>query len=129
MKRGVRQGFTLLELMVALAVLAVVATSVMTRNGETVNQLYQLERQTMALSMLSSHVARLRIEQLASDVPIRIGSRSEIFYFGDRTWEIVTNIGSTSVSTIRRIELEAFLLQDDSGAIPVDKLIAFVGQH
>ena len=129
MRLAVRQGFTLLELMVALAVLAIVATSVMTRNGETANQLYKLERQTIALSLLTSHVARIRLEQLVSDVPIRIGSRSEIFYLGDRTWEVVTDIRSTSASTIRRLELEAFLIDDDGGPILVDKLVAFVGQH
>ena len=129
MKIKFTKGFTLLELMVALAVLAVVTTSVMGRNGETVNQLFQLERQTIAHTVLSSHLARIRLEQHVLESPISLGSRSEIYYLGDRTWEVVTNIRSINGSNIRRLDMEAFLIQDNVGTISVDSLIAFVGKR
>lgn len=129
MKIKFPKGFTLLELMVALAVLAVVTTSVMGRNGETVNQLFQLERQTIAHTVLSSHLARIRLEQRVLESPISLGSRSEIYYLGDRTWEVVTNIRSINGSNIRRLDMEAFLIQDNVGTISVDSLIAFVGKR
>ena len=129
MKIKFTKGFTLLELMVALAVLAVVTTSVMGRNGETVNQLFQLERQTIAHTVLSSHLARIRLEQRVLESPISLGSRSEIYYLGDRTWEVVTNIRSINGSNIRRLDMEAFLIQDNVGTIFVDSLIAFVGKR
>ena len=128
MKFDFSKGFTLLELMVALAVLAVVAAAVMGRNGETVNQLYQLERQTIAHTVLNSHLARIRVEQVVSESPVRVGSRSEMYYLGDRTWEIVTNIRGVNGSKIRRLDMEIFLIQDNTGAISVDSLVAFVGK-
>ena len=128
MKFNSYKGFTLLELMVALAVLAVVTASVMGRNGETVNQLYRLERQTIAHTVLNSHLARVRLEQVVSKSPVRIGSRSEMYYLGDRTWEIVTNVRSVNGSEIRRLDMEIFLIQDDVGPISIDSLIAFVGK-
>ena len=41
------RGFSLLELMVALAILAIVATSVYSRSGDAAVQLHGLERRTL----------------------------------------------------------------------------------
>lgn len=57
------RGFTLLELMLALAVLSIVAVAVLGRGAETVRTLSGLEERTLAQWVAENELARLRLAQ------------------------------------------------------------------
>lgn len=56
-------GFTLLELMIALAVLATVAMAVYGSGSDRVRQLYSMEQRTLARWTAENHLAKLRLQR------------------------------------------------------------------
>ena len=77
------RGFSLLELMVALAILAIVATSVYSRGGDAAVQLHGLERRTLGHWVMLNHLTKIRLEQRGKDTPIRLSSLRERKILGD----------------------------------------------
>ena len=69
-RTGRAQGFTLLELLIAVAVFAVVAVTVYTRSGDTLVQLQVLEQRTMASWIAQNELALARIRQVANPEPV-----------------------------------------------------------
>ena len=66
-----KRGFTLLELMLALAVLSIVAVAVLGRGAETVRTLTGLEERTLALWVAENELARLRLAQRREAAKLR----------------------------------------------------------
>ncbi len=122
-------GFTLVELMVALTVIAVTAMTVYGRSSDTLGQLYNLERRTLAHWLAENHVTRLRLERLQTDAPIRVGTRRERVTLGERTWMVVTETGQTSHPLLRRAEVAVYAVEDGVEVGPIDRLTAFVGRY
>ena len=77
-------GFTLLELLIAVAVFAVVATTVYTRSGDTLSQLQMLEERTVATWIAQNELAAARIRQRIEDEPMRLGTNSKELVMGGR---------------------------------------------
>ncbi|MFP6796604.1 MAG: type II secretion system minor pseudopilin GspI [Pseudomonadales bacterium] len=123
------RGFSLLELMVALAILAIVATSVYSRSGDAAVQLHGLEQRTLGHWVMLNHLTKIRLEQRGSDTPIRLSSLRERKILGDRVWEVDTEIRQTTHPWVRQVELVVYLIDDGVEVGPVDRIIAFVGRY
>ena len=123
------RGFSLLELMVALAILAIVATSVYSRSGDAAVQLHGLERRTLGHWVMLNHLTKIRLEQRGKDTPIRLSSLRERKILGDRVWEVDTEIRQTTHPWVRRVELVVYLIDDGDEVGPVDRITAFVGRY
>lgn len=124
-----RRGFTLLELMIALAVLAVVSVAVFGRGGDTVRQLGALEEKTLARWLAEDTVAELRLARLGSEEPMRKGKERRRVTRGERNWRVATEIIETTHPTLFRVEVAVYAIADGRDLGPVDTLTAFVGQH
>ena len=139
-----RRAFTLLELMIALAVLAVVAVAVLGRSGDSARQLYNLEERTLARWVAENEIARMRLERRVraadgkgadggraaeggNDIPL--GSRRGMVVQGERRWRVVRRTASTSSPALRRVEVAVYAVKDGRDIGPLDTLTAFVGQH
>ena len=123
------RGFSLLELMVALAILAIVATSVYSRGGDAAVQLHGLEQRTLGHWIMLNHLTTIRLEQRGKDTPIRLSSLRERKILGDRVWEVDTEIRQTTHPWVRRVELVVYLIDDGVEVGPVDRITAFVGRY
>ncbi len=126
---SVGRGFTLIELMVALAVVAIVATTVLVRGGETAAQTYSLERRALARWALENEVERARLRQMLNRGPLSDGTQRRRVKLGSREWLIVEDIVATSHPTLSRIEYSVFYLEDGREVGPVDSMTAFIGRH
>ena len=124
-----RHGFTLLELMIALAVLAVVSIAVFSTGGDTVRQLGALEEKTVARWLAEDAVAKMRLRQLAGAEPLREGTQRNRVIRGGRTWQVVSETKTTSHPLLHRVELSVFTVVNGDEIGPVDTLTAFVGVH
>ena len=123
------RGFSLLELMVALAILAIVATSVYSRGGDAAVQLHGLEQRTLGHWVMLNHLTTIRLEQRGKDTPIRLSSLRERKILGDRVWEVDTEIRQTTHPWVRRVELVVYLIDDGVEVGPVDRITAFIGRY
>lgn len=124
-----RNAFTLLELMVALAVLSIVAMAVFGQGGDSIRDLYSMEQRTLARWVAENEITRMRLEQRGTTDVINLGTARERVRQGDRAWEVVTETLSTSHPSLRRVELTVYAIEDGREVGPVDTLVAFVGRY
>ena len=123
------RGFTLLELMVALAVLAIVATAVLGRGGDSVRDLYAMEQRTLARWVAENEVARMRLGRRRSTEAISLGTVRRRVRQGDRSWQVVRETQSTSHPSLRRVEVTVFAIEEGREVGPLDTLVAFMGRY
>ena len=133
MRPDVRQsrarGFTLLEMLLAMLVIAVVGITVSSATGNVASQTYNLERRTMAHWVGQNQINRLRLSLLGSTEVLPEGKDSVRVYMGKRDWQVRTEISATDHPWIRRVEVEVFELQDGDPMGPFEHAVAFVGRY
>ena len=124
-----RRGFTLLELLIALAVLAIVSLAVFGRGGDVVRGLYTMEQRTLARWVAENEVSKLYLERIHKTDPVPLGARRNRVTLGDRTWQVVRRIQATSHPALRRVEVSVYAVEEGTEVGPVDVLTAFVGRY
>ena len=115
--------------MIALAVIATTAVTVYTRSGDTLSQLYSMERRTLAHWVAENEIARLRLERIDDQEPIRIGRSSQRVTLGERIWLVETETKQTSHPLLRRVNLSVYAIDNDEAVGPIDSMTSFIGRY
>lgn len=110
-----QRGFTLLEVLVALAIFAVVAGSVLAASQRSLQIAEQLQLKSMAGWIAENRITEL---QLKRPTPGE-GRESKVLDFGGRSWETYSEIEATSDKGIRRLSVWVALKPERGGAEPV----------
>ena len=94
------RGFTLMEVLVALAILAVLATTLVTQSGNFSSQLFRLEDKTVALWVAQNALDEARLEERAAEAqkPVEVE-------MAGRTWLVSRSITPTERPGFSRIEV------------------------
>lgn len=95
------RGFTLLEVMIALAVLSVCSAGLITAVSQTVRQGGRLEEKTLATWVANNRIAEMR----ATRAYPRIGRESATASMGDREWILDIQTFRTPTRDLRRVEV------------------------
>ncbi len=95
------RAFTLLEVLVALAIFATVAAVVLTAASRSLYNAEQLELKTLAGWIADNRLTELQLAQPTAEE----GSDSVRVEYAGRTWEVQSEITSTAQAGLRRVEL------------------------
>ena len=123
------RGFTLLEMLVALTVIAVVGLAVSSAIGNVVSQTYTLEQRLVAHWVAENHLARVRLARIGDTEALPTGRETERVRMSGRTWRIHREIRETTHPWLRRVEIEVFEVADGDDIGPLDTLVGFVGRY
>lgn len=126
------RGFTLVEIMVALGVFAIVSVAVYGRIGEILQQTRGLETRTLATWVAQNRMSALALEIRGSTDPVPTGQRSDVVTLAGRSWRVQVDISATSDPELRRVEIEVQpgdLAADAETAADGATLLGFVGRY
>ncbi|MGE8360016.1 type II secretion system minor pseudopilin GspI [Pseudomonas sp.] len=95
------RGFTLLEVLVALAIFALVAASVLTATARSLQTASRLEDKTLAMWVADNRLVELQLERSA----VANGRDQGEVTFAGRRWLWQSEIEATSEPSMRRVTL------------------------
>ncbi|ARN76463.1 type II secretion system protein GspI [Oceanicoccus sagamiensis] len=116
-------GFTLLEVLIALAILAISSLAVISQTGQSLTQLERLHLKTTAMVVADNQLALL---QAAPDWPA-VGSQTKSVKLGEQQWQVSTDISQTSDPWLRKIEVIVSPVQQADNVLAL--LVGYRGKH
>lgn len=118
--RGPSQsGFTLMEILIALAVLSIVAVSAVKAGGNAINNLIYLQQQTFGHWVALNKAAELELAPVGWEQEERQGTA----HLADRRWSWAYEIHDTPEPAMRRVEIEVW--HDERTGEPVALLTLY----
>lgn len=99
--RSQARGFTLLEVLVALAIFAIVAAVVLTAAGRSVNNAGRLETLTLAGWIADNRLTELQLLQPAP----AMGREDQNLDFGGRKWQTLSQVETSGTLGLLRIQV------------------------
>ncbi len=116
-----QHGFTLLEILVAMAVLAIALAAVVGSTSQHVNNLNRLYERTVAEWVAMNQITAW---QLQGEWPA-VGTREGDIEMAKREWHWRITISNTDDDSIRRLDID---VSGQADAEPVSHLIAYLGR-
>lgn len=95
------QGFTLLEVLVALAIFALVAASVLSASARSLQTASRLEDKTLAMWVADNRLTELQLSQS----PLADGREEGEVTFAGRRWQWQSEVQGTREPDMRRVTL------------------------
>lgn len=97
-KAACAKGFTLLEVLIALSIFAICASTLIQQSGRSIRQAAYLETRTLATWIAENELERLRLTE--SFPPP--GTEEKELAFAQRQWLVTQEISNTSHKDLRK---------------------------
>jgi general secretion pathway protein I len=122
MRRPESRGFTLIEVVVALAILGIGMLAVFKTIGDTVHNVDELRDRSFAEWIADNRITEIRI---SGEMPSVEETAGEVEFAG-RQWHWLTKVSQTQVQGLRRIDVSV-RRDDDPENSSIVTLSGFVG--
>ncbi len=123
MKNASERGFTLIEVVVALAIVAVGMLAVFKTIGDTVYNVDELRDRSFAEWIADNRITEMRV---SGEMPSVEETAGELDFAG-RHWHWVSKVSQTQVKGLRRIDVSVRRDTDPDGSA-IATLAGFIGQ-
>ncbi|MEJ6684003.1 MAG: type II secretion system minor pseudopilin GspI [SAR86 cluster bacterium] len=120
-------GFTLLEVMIALAVFAVVSAALVRNAAVAVRQTTIIQDRSLGIWVAENQLSQMRIQVRDADNYPAPGTNRYAVNLADRDWEVVVKIAATENADVRRVGVEVFAAQQPDQALA--DLAGFLGRY
>lgn len=122
-----QRGFTLLEVMIAMAVFAVVAMAITKSTSTSIEQTRMIEDKTLAYWVAQNELGEMRLSGHKEDSFPATGRRNEKVVLAERDWNLLVAVLDTENPDIRRIEISVYSAAEDEQ--PLSVLTGFIGKY
>jgi general secretion pathway protein I len=116
------KGFTLIEVMIALSIFAVMAAAISRTASQNADTVLYLEEKTLASFVAENRLNKIKL----SGYPEAIQTKDDEEMAG-REWRITTNIEDTPLPNFRRVEIQVAKMSDKEN--PLVSLTGFMGKY
>jgi len=124
--RKTRRGFTLVEVMIALVVFAVVSVALVRNTTQSLRQAGMIQEKTVAWWLAENQMSALRmLERSDTNFP-SVGVSREVIETGDISWEVETDIEATENDFVRRVVVSVYRESEDISSV---ELVGFLGRY
>ena len=120
-------GFTLLEIMIALAIFAVASTALVRNAAQAVKQTGIIKERTLGYWIAENHLNQIRAVPRTEDNFPGIGSDRFSITMADQEWEVIMDVEGTGNTDIRRIIVSVFTSTDPDNSVA--ELRGFIGKY
>ena len=125
-----KAGFTLIEMLVAMLILATAGIIVSSTVSSVANQSFAIERRQLAHWVADDYLTRLRLERRAKPAEMPEGRDTIRIDNAGRRFELRREVKATGHPWVRRVEVDVFELDGSGKATgPLDHQAAFVGRY
>ncbi|MBB1485855.1 type II secretion system minor pseudopilin GspI [Oceanospirillum sediminis] len=106
-------GFTLLEVMIALAILSVASAGLVSATGGYLRQTQKIEDKVLAAWVADNWLNELRLTERAPDVGMLKAEAS----MADRQWDLQADVIQTNSPLLYRLEIEVRRQEDPEAVL------------
>lgn len=118
------QGFTLLEVLIALTIFAIAAGGFLTASSQSLRQMQAMESKTVAEWVAENRLSEIRAARNWLDV----GVNSERVALSGRDWDVRVSVTQTGNADMRQVAVDVFAAPAGEAA-PLITLTGFVGRN
>ena len=118
------RGFTLIEVMVALAVFALAASMLMLSDGNSIRQTRYMQEKVLAAQIADHHLSVLLAERRWKDS----GTNTRIQEYAGLNWRVTEVVRDTSLKKFKEVEVKVFVGEDepDEDAVPLSRMTSYI---
>ncbi len=95
-------GFTLIEILVALAIVVVALAALQRSFAQVIDSTYTLRDRNIALWVAQNKLAQYQMEETWPSV----GTRSDSTMMANREWDWQEKVSATQIPEVRRVEID-----------------------
>ncbi len=122
--RSRHSGFTLLEVMIALAVFALAATVIILSDGNSIRQMRYQKEKVLASQIADHYLSSLYAEQRWSGSAVR----PQIQSYAGSQWYVRETSATEDVDDLRKVQVEVFLgeVEPQKGSVPLVRMVTWL---
>lgn len=122
-------GFTLIEIIVALAVFAIVAVVIYRSTGDVLVQTQHVEERTLATWVARNALAELELARAQPRQPLPLGRDGSDATLGGRDWSVQTEVASTTHPHLQRVDVSVWPAESGGTERPAARVTGFLGVY
>lgn len=121
-RTGAGRGFTLIEILVALAVIAIALAAIVNETAQHIGNAARLTDRTLAHWVAMNQITA---QQLSASWPA-VGATTGTAEMADREWHWTLIVSATEDTEVRRLDVEVRIDKEDE--TPKSSIIAYLGR-